>query len=55
LADEAVLTQAMLAVMKTPPEQLKKQTEAALAVFENFSHKSAVHFTESLYEKLTGA
>ncbi|MFA6173009.1 MAG: glycosyltransferase [Kiritimatiellales bacterium] len=54
-ADEKQMTSAMLRILKAPPEQLKKQSEAALAVFETFSHKSAVCFTESLYEKLTGA
>lgn len=51
-ADESALTQAMLAVMETAPEQLKKQTSAALAVFDRFSHHSAVVITEKLYNRM---
>lgn len=52
-ADEPALTQAMLTAITAPPEQRKKQTQAALAVFDRFSHKSAVTFTETLYESQT--
>lgn len=52
LADQTALTQALLAVIRSPPEQLKKHTKAALSVFEQFSHRSAVAATESLYTAL---
>ncbi len=52
LADEPALTHSMLTVIEVPNEQLKKQTEAAVAVFSRFSHHSAIIITERLYSRI---
>ena len=51
-ANEQALTSAMLQTMETPSELLRKQAEAALAIFDRFSHHSAVFATEQLYKRI---
>lgn len=51
-ASEQALISAMLKTLEAPPELLRKQAEAALAVFDRFSHDAAVASTESLYANI---
>jgi len=46
---EDALVKAMTKILEMPTEQRRSQTEQALQVFDRFSHKVAVEYTETLY------